>query len=167
VGALLLGSRLGVRHHDEPDRTAIRCDAMELHVDDDGFVRAPAEDCYRVLKHVGAWDTWWPRTRVRELGGDRFAVAVSRTRPLRIEVAAHTWRHDQGFRLTLTGDLTGAAEWWLEPGWGGTVVHHLATFAADRRSAPTFRRYRRWLRSGLWGMKDHLQAEVLDREVAS
>lgn len=134
---------------------------MDLHVDDDGFVRAPVAACYPVLTHLGAWPSWWAGTRVAERpGADHFRVLVGRgPGRLALDVRAHDWRHDAGFRLTVTGTVTGEVEWWLEEGWGGTVVHHLATLHDVRpRQA---RRYRRWVRAGLWGAKDRIQADVL------
>ena len=134
---------------------------MDLHVDDDGFVRAPAAACYRALTHVAAWSQWWPGTRVRERAGDdEFAVRLGRwPRRLRLDVRAHGWRHERGFRLAVTGDLDGELEFWLEPGWDGTVVHHLATLHGGTTAQQ--RRYRRWARHGLWGVKDHVQGGVL------
>lgn len=137
---------------------------MDLHVDDDGFVRAPVAACYPVLTHVAAWPSWWPETRVAERPAeDHFAIVVGRG-PSRLALGAraHAWRHDAGFRLSVTGALHGEVEFWLEEGWGGTVVHHLATLrASGRRPA---RRYRRWVRAGLWGVKDRVQADVLAGE---
>lgn len=138
---------------------------MDLHVDDDGFVRAPAADCYRALTHVAAWPDWWPGTRVTELADeDHFRVTVGRwPRRLRMDVRAHGWRHEAGFRLAVAGALSGEVEFWLEPGWGGTVVHHLATLRGEGGRAEA-RRYRRWARVGLWGVKDHVQGRVLEAE---
>lgn len=133
-------------------------DPTVLHVDDDGYVRGDAADCYRVLSNVAAWPQWWPGTRVDEQPGDDcFRIRLGRwPRRIRLDVRAHGWRHERGFRLAVTGDLGGEVEFWLEPGWDGTVVHHLATLRGGRRR--THRRYRRWVRHGLWGVKDHLQA---------
>lgn len=134
---------------------------MDLHVDDDGFVRAPAAPCYRALTHVAAWPDWWPDTSVRaQPRKDHFGLVLGAgPRRIRLEVRAHGWRHERGFRLTVTGDLVGEVEYWLEPGWGGTVVHHLATL--DRGTRATHRRYRCWVRHGLWGVKDRVQGAVL------
>lgn len=138
----------------------------QLHVDDDGFVRAPAADCYRALSEVAAWATWWPGTRVGERGGkDTFRLRIGRG-PWRIDldVRAHGWRHERGFHLAVTGDLAGDIEFWLEPGWDGTVVHHLATL--DGGSRGRHRRYRRWARRGLWGLKDRVQDAVLEAGIS-
>ncbi len=141
-------------------------DLTVLHVDDDGFVRAPAADVYRALSHVGAWPTWWPGTRVAERSGkDQFRVLVGRgPGRIRLDVRAHGWRHERGFHLAVAGDVTGDVEFWLEPGWGGTVVHHLATLDGGRRGL--HRRYRQWVRRGLWGVKDRTQQAVLETGVA-
>ncbi len=129
-----------------------------LHVDDAGFVRAPEARCYRVLTHVAAWPSFWPATAVVDHGGDRFTVTAGRRpRRLRLAVAAGGWRHDAGFTMRLGGDLVGRWEVWLEPGWGGTVVHHVV--AAPGTSMRRRRHLRRWLRTGLWGLKDLLQEE--------
>ncbi len=134
-----------------------------LHVDDDGFVRAPVAAVYPVLTHLTAWPDWWPATRVTERRGrDRVRIVVGRVpgRRLVMEARAHGWRHDAGFHLELTGSVEGTVEFWLEEGWDGTVVHHLATLRAPGRGAA--RRYRRWARAGLWGCKDQVQADVLE-----
>lgn len=133
---------------------------MSVHLDDAGFVRAPAPDCYRTLTHLTAWSSWWPGVRTRALpGDDNVRVTVGRwPARLRLDCSAHGWRHDEGFHLDVAGDLVGSAEFWLEPGWGGTVVHHLATLDGPARATA---RYRRWIRHGLWGVKDQVQAAVL------
>lgn len=133
---------------------------MDLHVDDDGYVRAPAADIYRTLTDIGAWPDWWQGTRVAERPGqDHFRVLVGRgPARLGLDVRAHRWRHERGFHLAVTGALTGDIEFWLEPGWDGTVVHHLATLTGGRRGR--HRRYRRWVRRGLWGVKDRIQQAV-------
>ncbi len=131
---------------------------MDLHVDDDGFVRAPAAACYRALTDVGRWPELLPETAVEPLGADRFALLLgSGRRRITLTADAGRWRHDTGFVLTYTGDLTGTAEFWLEPGWGGTVIHHLVHAQTDQPAADMRSAYRRWLRASLWSFKDHLQ----------
>ncbi len=133
-----------------------------MHVDDDGFVRAPAAACYRTLTDVAGWPAFAPDTRVDVAGENRFELALGRGRDrLRLVAEASSWRHDAGFKLALTGDITGTAEFWLEPGWGGTVVHHLVNATvAGSQPARVHAAYRRWLRHLLWGLKDVLQDEV-------
>lgn len=139
---------------------------MELHVDDAGFVRAPAPLVYRRLTHVAAWPEWWSGARVRSVtadDGERWLVqlAAGRGRRLRYEVRPHGWRHEQGFHLEVRGDVVGAGEFWLEPTHGGTVVHHLLV---ARTGLPRPQRvladHRRAIRRGLWGLKDALQLEA-------
>jgi hypothetical protein len=139
---------------------------MRFEVDEAGFVRAPAWLAYRRLTDVAAWPTWWRGTRVRAVLGaeeERWLLefASGLGRRLRLECQPHTWRHSVGFHLRLSGDLAGRAEFWLEPGHGGTVVHHVADCTTTR---PDVRRvaegYRRAIRIGLWGLKDALHLEM-------
>jgi hypothetical protein len=140
---------------------------VELHVDDAGFVRAPARLVYRRLTDVGSWPTWWRGAAVRALppsGGDEvwaLELTGAPLRRLRLAARLHGWRHSVGFALELWGDLEGNAEFWLEPAHGGTVVHHLLV---ARTAAPSPFRvhadYRRAIRWGLWGLKDTLQLEA-------
>lgn len=137
---------------------------MELHVDDDGFVRAPAPLVYRRLTDIGGYGDWWPGLRTTRLEGpDETWRLRLRDGLIRIEVTAvpGAWRLDTGFVLTLSGDLEGRAEFWLERIGGGTTVHHLLVAETTRRRPlRTLRAYRRVLRRGLWAFKDLLQAEV-------
>jgi len=146
---------------------------VALHVDDDGFVRAPAGLVYRRLSHVAAWPEWWAGARVRPMphapapGADptdevwALDLPVAPLRRLRLAARLHGWRHEQGFVLALSGAVDGRAEFWLEPTAGGTVVHHLlnADVPADRFRA-VHRDYRRAVRRGLWGLKDRLHLEA-------
>jgi hypothetical protein len=137
-----------------------------LHVDDAGFVRAPAPLVYRRLTDVGRWPTWWRGVRTTPMGDgtgrEVWALELSRDRLRGLRVAAwpHGYRHETGFRLALTGDLEGESEFWLEPVDGGTVVHHLCAASATRAPARTLATYRVVARRGLWGLKDALQTEV-------
>lgn len=140
---------------------------MDLHVDDDAFVRAPTPLVYRRLTDLGGWPEWWPgvRTVARPTPDDseRWAVLLERSarRRLALNVRAHAWRHDAGFRLDLAGDLEGWAEFWLEPGWSGTVVHHvMVASTGSSRPLKVLEDYRAVLRRGLWGLKDDLQTDV-------
>ncbi|HEX9889282.1 MAG TPA: SRPBCC family protein [Nitriliruptorales bacterium] len=138
-----------------------------LHVDDDAFVRAPVRLVYPHLTHLAAYPRWWPGVAMQPVGRGgaelfRLTMRAGRlSRPLRLIVHPNGWRHDAGFHMSIEGDLDGRAEWWLEEGWGGTVVHHLASFeaigASPRRALTA---YRRALRQGLWACKDVLQSEV-------
>jgi len=139
---------------------------MQLHVDDDAFVRAPAALVYRRLTNIGGWPAWWRGCRVRSLGDpdgvERWSLELA-TSPLfavRVAAAPHSYRHNAGFRLDLTGDLDGYAEFWLAPSSGGTVVHHVMLAEPVGRPLATMRRYRTAARRGLWGLKDDLQTEV-------
>ncbi len=140
---------------------------MQLHVDDDGFLRAPAALTYRRLTDVAGWDGWWPGLAVTPLPERlpdevvAFELRPAPGRRLRCTARLHGWRHDAGFSLELAGDLRGHAEFWLEPGWGGTVVHHLLVGATDHpQPLQVLADYRRVLRRGLWACKDRLELEV-------
>ena len=140
------------------------------HVDDAGFVRAPAPLVYRRLSDLGRWPTWWAGCRVRSLPptfddptGERFAVQLDRgwRQRLCLSVQPTGWRHDEGFELLLGGDVRGRAEFWLEPTHGGTLLHHLASFRTPlARPGGIVMAYRRAIRRGLWGCKDALQLEA-------
>ncbi len=139
----------------------------DLHVDDDAFVRAPAALVYRRLTDIGGWSRWWPGVDATPLpaadGDEAWRVRWRRGRGRALTLDAHPgqWRHHAGFRLELTGDVTGWSEFWLEEGWGGTVVHHLLVASTDaRRPARVLADYRAVLRRGLWAMKDELQSSV-------
>jgi hypothetical protein len=147
---------------------------VDLHVDDDGFVRAPVELVYRRLTHVAAWPTWWPGIVVRPLPPEAgphastdapdecwaFELRGAPLRRVRLTARLHSWRHERGFSLALRGDVEGHAEFWLEPGYGGTVVHHLLIARTDlAHPVRVYRDYRRALRRGLWGLKDVLHVE--------
>lgn len=139
---------------------------MQLHVDDDGFIRAPAALVYRRLTNIAGWPQWWRGCTVRPLsdvsGTERWSLQLQSSPliALRLAVTPHSYRHEAGFRIDLAGDLDGFAEFWLEPSAGGTVVHHVMLAEAAGRPLPTMRRYRTALRRGLWGLKDDLHTEV-------
>lgn len=147
-----------------------------LYVDDDGFVRAPAPLVYRRLTHVLAWPEWWPGIEVVERPPERAPDATDATEPdevvglelvgapgrrVRLTARLHDWRLDAGFALSLRGDIQGRAEFWLERGWGGTVVHHLVVATTEHPQPLTVHAdYRRAVRRGLWALKDLLELEV-------
>lgn len=138
----------------------------QLHVDDAGFVRAPAWLAYRRLEDIAAWPDWWRGTRVRPLPvrvGEGWALELSGAplRRIRLGVRPYRRRQDRGFWLELWGDLEGNAEFWLEPAHGGTVVHHILR-ARTTASRPDRVRaeYRHAIRRGLWGLKDTLHLEA-------
>ncbi|MEX1178853.1 MAG: hypothetical protein WEB09_10360 [Nitriliruptor sp.] len=149
---------------------------VTIHIDDDGFVRAPTPLVYRRLTDVRAWPQWWPGVRVAErppelapdaaadAGADEVVaieLAGAPGRRVRYTARLHDWRLDTGFALALRGDMEGRAEFWLEPGWGGTVIHHLVIATASApRALEVHSDHRRALRRGLWAIKDLLELEV-------
>jgi hypothetical protein len=139
---------------------------MQLHVDDDAFIRAPAPLVYRRLTNIGAWPQWWRGCRVEPLGDpsgtERWSMQLQTSALFALRMAAtpHSYRHNAGFRLELAGDLDGFAEFWLAPNAGGTVIHHVLLAEPAGRPVTTMRRYRTAARRGLWGLKDDLQTQV-------
>lgn len=146
---------------------------MDLHVDDDGFVRAPVRVVYPTLTDVRGWPRWWPGVTVERMAPvtradevkvrERWAVQwrLGMVRHLRFSIVPHAYRHDAGFVMDLAGDVEGRAEFWLETREDGTVVHHVMTGRALRgRPQAALRTYRQVLRRGFWGCKDHLQSQV-------
>lgn len=79
-------------------------------------------------------------------------------RPIAVVARPYRFRPVKGFAAALDGDVVGTIEWWLEEGYGGTVVHHLAHLNPRRRRARVG--YRRSARAALWGLKDAVQSEV-------
>ncbi len=144
---------------------------MDLFVDDDAYVRAPVRDVYPTLTDIAGWAAWWPgiRTTARSAEGEdeRWLVTMRRRGRLpavRFEIAPHAYRHDAGFKLTLSGQLQGEAEFWFEEGHSGVVVHHLVTAQIDaRRPLAVAAAYRASFRAGTWGLKDRLQADARRR----
>lgn len=162
---------------------------MDLFLDDEGFVRAPVDLVYRRLVDLAGYGAWWPGLRVkraapagatwdaeaegrdhpqmgypREPGASVLDVQVRcgwRGRALRLTLRPYRFRAGKGLLLDLAGDVVGTAEWWLEEGFGGTVVHHLTRAdVARRRAAAVALRYRVAVRHGLWGLKDACQSQV-------
>ena len=173
---------------------------MELHLDDDGFVRAPPLLVYERVADPSTYSAWWRGFRLllaEPFGGSWDAEAIAAGppapgefegrppkpgrsrfafqlrsglvgRPFTIGAKPYRFRPGKGVHLAVTGDLVGTIEWWLEEGWGGTVVHQLVRaelrgddgVVARRRAAAC----RVALRRGLWGLKDAVEGDV--REVA-
>ncbi|MBW3662120.1 MAG: hypothetical protein KY469_03385 [Actinobacteria bacterium] len=140
----------------------------DLHLDDDGFVRAPVPLVYRRITDIAAWEEWWPGLKVepRSAPGEaeRFDLTLRRRTALgslRLEIRPHSWQHHDRFSFEYRGALVGHGQWWLEAGWGGTVVHHWFVGHSERRQPlKVLAAYRRALRRGLWGFKDHVQSLV-------
>lgn len=138
-----------------------------LHTEDVALVRAAAPAVHDRLVDPLRWSAWWPGVRVQPssfgggVGPSLVALEVGRWRQLRLAVRPYHPRPGRGVVLDLRGDLRGRAEFWLEPVDGGVLVHHLLTattpLAAGDRVAGW---YRRAVRRGLWGLRDHLHDEV-------
>lgn len=145
---------------------------MDLELDDEAFVRAPPASVYRWLTDFSTYPAWWPGFRIiaAAVGGSVEPGVSLLTlelrarplrRPLRIAARPYRFRPGKGVFLDLDGDLAGDAEWWLEEGWGGTVVHHLIRADTPRRRPRTVAAaYRASVRRATWGLKDAVQSEV-------
>jgi hypothetical protein len=83
-------------------------------IDETFVVAAPAE-LSAVVHDPQRWRAWWP--------GLRLTVFMD--------------RGDQGIRWSVTGDLVGSAEIWLEPFGDGVVVHHYLRADPTRPGSPT------------------------------
>lgn len=133
---------------------------------------------FRLLEEHPVGDTWDAEAvasgdlhtvgvigRPREPGAAWFRceLKVPRVRPIRLTCRPYRFRPGKGIYLDLDGDVVGTLEWWLEEGYGGVVVHHLArSRVADHRRRPTsvVRAYRWAHRRAMWGLKDVVQSEV-------
>lgn len=139
---------------------------MQLHLDDDIFVRAPTSVAYRRVTNMRDWAQWWRGCTVTPLddvrGAEQWQIEFRHGRfgGLRMAGAPHRYQHDRSFRIDLAGDVDGFAEFWLEAVPGGTVVHHVLVAETSRRPRRTLRVYRTAVRRGLWGLKDDLQTSV-------
>lgn len=167
-----------------------------LDIDDEAFVRAPAEMVYARLLDISGYPSWWPGLRMEhehlagptwdheattgpprapgdlegrppEPGETEFAFRLvdprSWRRSIRLTARPYRFRPGKGLFYDLSGDLVGAAEWWLEEASGGTVVHHLTKADVQRRGSRAADTYRRAIRRGTWGLKDVVQSEVRER----
>lgn len=135
---------------------------------------------FRMGRELPAGPTWDHEARTappREPGGlegrppepgdaeFRFRLTDRRfwRRAVRLRARPYRFRPGKGLFYALDGDLEGSAEWWLEEGFGGTVVHHLTKADVQRGGLRRADTYRRAIRRGAWGLKDAVQAEVRER----
>jgi hypothetical protein len=116
---------------------------------DETFVAAsPAPVAARVADPL-QWRRWWPRRRL-EVFMDR---------------------GERGIRWSITGDLVGSAEIWLEPVLDGTLVHYFVRAeppgsaakgglgaGQGRRGAQLRAREARAWKQHVWALKDALEA---------
>jgi hypothetical protein len=123
-------------------------------VDETFIVTAPAR-LASVVADTGRWRQWWP------------------------ELTLHVFmdRGDKGLRWSVTGDLVGSAEVWVEPFGDGAILHyylradptqpqsetaarHLPDSPRGRRAADQLRRRHalRWKQT-VWALKLELEAD--------
>jgi len=145
-------------------------------VTDAVLIRAPVGVVYRTLTDLDGWPSWLEGCRVRRIEGAAPPSVVGEgtfdhhlillpdgRRRRRLRVVAYGWRHDAGMRWEVTwrGRRPGGvgAEWWLEAGREGVIVHHLV-HEDGQRAARAVLRYRRNVVLALQAMKDHLELAV-------
>jgi hypothetical protein len=82
---------------------------------DETFIVAAPADLAAVVHDPRRWRAWWP--------GLQLTVFMD--------------RGEQGIRWSVTGDLVGSAEIWLEPFGDGVVVHHYLRADVTRSGSRT------------------------------
>jgi hypothetical protein len=82
---------------------------------DESFIVAAPSELAAVVHDPQRWGAWWP--------GLQLTVFMD--------------RGEQGVRWSVTGDLVGSAEIWLEPFGDGVVVHHYLRADPTRRGSRT------------------------------
>jgi hypothetical protein len=107
-----------------------------VDVVDDTYIRASPEVVRRCLDDDAWCDRVWPHL-VRTVQRDRGA---------------------KGVRWTVTGQVVGDMEVWIEPWWDGVVVHHYVRGTRGPRAPRDVasRHTRRW-KLAVHGLKDSLE----------
>jgi hypothetical protein len=120
---------------------------------DEAFVYAEPAELARLLRDADAPRRWWPRLR-----------------PVVVQD-----RGDEGVRWSLSGELVGSGEVWLQREREGVRVHFFvraeptrrgddgsrprpAGWLATRRAARLTRRYQVGFKRAVWAVKDELEA---------
>ena len=112
-----------------------------VDVIDETFVVAPPAAVAAAVKDPAFWAAVFPR----------------------LDLTVFEDRGDQGIRLSVTGDLVGSNEFWIEPWGDGAIVHYyLRADPAEHRSPRRIVRIRTRhcvrLKAGLNEIKDRLEA---------
>lgn len=111
------------------------------------FVAADPDEVYAVCADVDSYPTWWPEVRsIRRIDVDSGLAVIRSVLPYRLHVRMTREVEDTGerrLRTGLAGDLTGWAEFRIEPTADGqSVVHYrqdvVVTAPVLGRVAPLF-----------------------------
>ena len=124
-----------------------------MAVADQGYVAAPPQRVFEVLREPSAYPRWWPGVRSREDGW----LVLRGLGP--VEVTAEGVRDGVGLIVRFRGRRAeGHLEWYLEPFREGTVVNGITNLWAEGRWSPRRTlRLRSAIRSGMVALKDVLR----------
>jgi hypothetical protein len=86
-----------------------------LDLVDETFVVADPTELAKRLRDPAFWARWWPKR----------------------ELVVFMDRGAEGVRWTITGDLVGSCEVWLEPFGDGVIVHYFLRAEPTRRGSAT------------------------------
>lgn len=117
-----------------------------INLSDETFIVASPAAVAAIVAEPARWTLWWPR--------------------LALEV--YDDRGVKGVRWTVTGELIGSAELWVEPHLDGVVLHFFlrVDFPGSGSDSPRMRRQAQkvstsyalaWKRNA-WALKDELEA---------
>jgi hypothetical protein len=120
---------------------------------DRGFVRAPADRVFELVREPARYPQWWPRVRTARDGALRFPeLGAVRAEPDRIE---------DGVELIVTVEgrgIRGHLQWYLEPFKDGTIVYGITDVETARPwSARRVLRHRASVHRALVALKDRLE----------
>ncbi len=124
-------------------------------------IRAPRSATYRRITDVGSWSQHWPALGIKQEGmnGNDLVLRIPAGRLRNINLAATVgdWRHEQGFRMSLRGDINGSSEFWLDEHLDATLLHHVIGYQWSVRHS-TVTAYRRSVRIAMLDLKAIVQS---------
>lgn len=126
-----------------------------INLSDETFIVATPVVVAAVVAQPARWVVWWPK----------------------LALDVYDDRGVKGIRWTVTGELVGSAELWVEPHLDGVLLHHFLrvdltvpgspTLARSESESPRMRRQREslareyalsWKRHA-WSLKDELESQ--------
>lgn len=140
--------------HAVQNEVEIGGDAPILDIVDETFIRASRHDVAAAVRE--RWPSWWPS----------------------LTLGVYMDRGWDGMRWTVTGDVVGSAEIWLEEHAPGVLLHHYLradptrpgsvyepralgkSHRAQRQIARLRRRYVRAWKKIAWSLKDELESDA-------